>query len=208
MNQGRPKFDAPPVVETVLSLQFPGLPGYSTAHAGWFWKEYLETQAQEPAHLRWSQAVDALRLDDQSERFGAEDVWEPQIAMKVIPPSQSHRTQIIRSDGERMLQVQDTRFILNWKKQAGAYPSFEPLLREFRILLRAFESFSLEVFTGIPNYNQWEIVYVDQLKKGDMWESARDWGRIFPGLSMPNVSGNTLKRGQPHPRTTTSPPIV
>ncbi|OLB29539.1 MAG: hypothetical protein DMG41_37135 [Acidobacteria bacterium] len=42
MTRIRPKFDAPPVVETVLSVQFSSLPGFATAHAGWFWKEYLE----------------------------------------------------------------------------------------------------------------------------------------------------------------------
>jgi uncharacterized protein (TIGR04255 family) len=189
---GRPKFDAPPVVETVLSVQFANLPGYSTAHAGWFWKEYLEKLGEEPSR-KWSQAVDAPRLEDQFERFGAEDIWVvPQLAMKLLPPSQSQRTQIIRSDGERMIQVQDSRFILNWKKQAGAYPSFEPLLDEFRTMLQAFETFAIEARFGKLGYNQWEIAYVDQLKKGDMWESARDWSRIFPGLSMPPAQLNQL----------------
>src|SRR6266404_5886030 len=130
MAQSRPKFEAPPVVETVLSLQFASLPGYSTAHAGWFWKEYLEKLA-EGSSLRWSQAVDAPRLEDQLERCGADDKWVVVPQVKLLPPSQSQRTQIIRSDGERMIQVQDSRFVLNWKKQAGVYPSFEPLLHEF-----------------------------------------------------------------------------
>jgi uncharacterized protein (TIGR04255 family) len=190
MVQVRPKFDAPPVVETVLSLQFGPLPGYSTAHAGWFWKEYLDKLGEES--FKWSQATDAPRLEDQFERFGAEDIWGPQIQMRVLPPSQSHRTLITRSDGERMIQVQDTRFILNWRKQSGAYPSFDPLLTEFRTLLHAFESFANEAHFGTPRYNQWEIDYVDQIKKGDMWESARDWSKIFPGLSMPPAGVNRL----------------
>src|SRR5580704_4803227 len=106
MAQGRPKFDAPPVVETALSLQFSNLPGYSTAHAGWFWKEYLDKLTRE-SNFKWSQAVDAVRIEDQFERFGSEDIWGPQFAMRVMPPSQSHRTQMVRSDGERMIQVQD-----------------------------------------------------------------------------------------------------
>jgi uncharacterized protein (TIGR04255 family) len=189
--QGRPKFDAPPVVETAISVQFASLPGYSTSHAGWFWKEYLEKLGEEPSP-RWSQVVDAPRLEDQFERFGPEDIWGPPISMKVLSPSQSHRTQIIRSDGERMIQVQDSRFILNWRKRADVYPSFEPLLQEFRAMLHAFESFAVEAGFGALGYNQWEIVYVDQLKKGDMWESARDWSKIFPGLSMPTARVNQL----------------
>jgi uncharacterized protein (TIGR04255 family) len=182
----QPKFHAPPVVETVLSVQFANLTTYSTAHAGWFWKEYLEKLEEGPSR-KWAHAVDAPRLEDQFERFGAGDVWGPQIVMKMAPPTQSNRTQIIRSDNERMIQVQDSRFILNWRKQAGAYPKFGPLLEEFRTLLHAFEAFALEAGFGALKYNQWEIAYVDQLKKGGMWESARDWSKIFPGLSMPPV---------------------
>jgi len=189
MNQSRPKFDFPPVVETVLSVQFSSLPGYSTAHAGWFWKEYLDKLSDEPT-LKWNQAVDAVRLEDQFERFGPEDIWVPPFSLKALPSIPNHRTQIFRADGERMVQVQDTRFILNWKKQTGAYPSFGPLLEECRTLLHAFESFASEAGFGGITYNQWEIVYVDQLKKGDLWESARDWSKIFPGLSVPPVQGN------------------
>jgi uncharacterized protein (TIGR04255 family) len=190
MAQSRPKFEVPPVVETVLSVQFANLPGYSTAHAGWFWKEYLEKLA-EGSSLKWSQAVDAPRLEDQFERFGADDKWVgPQV--RLLPPSQSQRTQIIRSDNERMIQVQDSRFILNWKKQAGVYPSFEPLLDEFRTMLQAFETFAIEAGFGTLGYNQWELAYVDHLKKGEMWESARDWSKILPGLSMPPVQQNQL----------------
>jgi len=55
-------------------------------------------------------------------------------------------------------------------------------------MLSAFESFAREAHFGQPTYNQWELIYVDQIKRGDMWDSARDWSRIFPGLAMPPVS--------------------
>src|SRR2546429_152509 len=193
MTRIRPKFDAPPVVETVLSVQFSSLPGFATAHAGWFWKEYLE-KLTEDSRLKWTQAVDAVRLEDQFERFGSEDVWGPPFSLKAVQ-SQPNRTQLIRADGERMVQIQDTRFILNWKKQTGAYPSFKPLLEEFRVTLHAFESFAVEGGFGNLSYNQWEIVYVDHLNKGELWDSARDWSKIFPGLAMPPVQTDLLATG-------------
>lgn len=187
MAQGRPKFDQPPVVETALSLQFSPLPGYSTAHAGWFWKEYLE-KLEEPTR-KWSQAVDAPRIEDQFERFDAEDIWIPPFTMRLMPVV-TQRSQFIRSDGERMIQLQDSRFILNWRKFSATsqYPSYDLLLPEFRSMFRAFEAFCVEAGFGTPAYNQWEIAYVDQIKKGDMWNSARDLGKIFPGIGMPPVS--------------------
>lgn len=186
MVRARPKFDAPPVIETAIGVQFVSLPGYSTAHAGWFWKEYLDKLGS------WSRAVDAQRLEDQFERFGVEDVWGPLIAMKFLGAAQSQRTQIIRSDEERMVQIQDSRLVLNWRKHSAAYPTFDVLLPEFRDVLQAFEAFAGEAKFGMPNYNQWEVVYIDQFKKGEVWESPRDWGSIFPGISVP-VQSDALR---------------
>lgn len=180
------KFGEPPVVETALSVQFGPLVGFTAAHAGWFWKEYVEKLGDEPPN-EWRQAAEAVRLPELSEKFGAEDIWTvqtPSITMGVVSP----RVQIIRGDGSRMLQVQSNRFVLNWRKRASAYPSYEALLPEFRNMLRAFESFCSEAGFGLPAYNLWEIVYVDQVKKGTMWDSARNLNRIFPALTAPPVS--------------------
>lgn len=185
MAQSRPKFDAPPVVETALSVQFAKLPGYTTAHAGWFWKEYLEKLEDDPAR-KWSQVAEAPRIEDQFERFGTEDVWQPPVALRMLQGIQPQRVQIIRADGERMVQMQDTRLILNWRKQVSAYPSYDVLLPEFRTVLHAYESFAAEAKFGALKLNQWEIVYVDQFRRGDLWDTVRDWSRIFPGLAMPS----------------------
>lgn len=176
------KFVAPPVVETVLSVQFRPLPGFTGAHAGWFWKEYVEKLGGE-----WRQVLETGRIPEVVERFGAEDIWSvpaPQIIQGIMSP----RLQIVRSDGERLLQVQDNRFILNWRKGKSSYPSYEALLPEFRTMLSAFESFCVEAGFGLPAYNLWEVVYVDQVEKGTMWDSARDLYRIFPAFAVPPVS--------------------
>lgn len=181
------KFEAPPVVETTLSVQFSNLPGFTAAHVGWFWKEYVEKLGDGPPH-EWKQAVEAVRLPEVFEKFGVDDVWLPP-SLKVTQGVLSPRIQIIRSDSERMIQVQDTRFILNWRKQGSSpYPSYETLLPEFRNMLNAFESFCGEAGWGVPAYNQWEVLYIDQVKRGTMWDSARNLNRIFPALVVPPVS--------------------
>jgi len=180
------KFGAPPVVETALSVQFNPLVGFTAAHTGWFWKEYVE-KLGEGSPNEWKQTAEAVRLPQQSEKFGAEDIWTVP-RLNVTHGVVSPRMQIIRGDGERMLQVQDNRFVLNWQKKASEYPSYEALLPEFRNMLSAFESFCSEAGFGIPSYNLWEIVYVDQVKKGTMWNSARDLNLIFPQLTIPQVS--------------------
>jgi uncharacterized protein (TIGR04255 family) len=170
----------PPVVETVLSVQFSSLPGYTSAHAGWFWKDYVQKLSTEA----WPTISQAPRIEDHFERFGAEDVWTP-FSLKVFPAPQTARIQLLRADGERMIQVQDTRFILNWRKQSAAYPSYDALLPEFARMLSAFEAFTVEAGMKTPEYNQWELAYVNQLKKGELWNSVRDWTKVFPAFAMP-----------------------
>lgn len=182
------KFEAPPVVETALSVQFDSLPGFSAAHVGWFWKEYIEKLA-DGSHRGWKQVAETVGIPDQFEKFGADDVWRP-LSIQVTQGQIKTRVQIIREDRERMIQIQNTRFILNWQKQSSAYPSYETLLPEFRDILHAFESFCAEAGLGVPRYNQWEVVYVDQVKRGNLWHSARDLGQIFPGLSVPPTSSH------------------
>jgi uncharacterized protein (TIGR04255 family) len=186
------KFEKPPVIETALSVQFSPLAKYTGAHAGWFWRGYLDKLSEPPR--AWSQVVEVPKIPDLLERFGSEDVWVAP-SLKVTHGVQAPRTQFVRSDNERLIQIQDSRFILNWKKQAADYPSYDALVPEFRTMLHAFEAFAAEARFAALEYNQWEIVYVNQFKKGESWDSPRDWGRIFPGLCIPPVSTTLVPAG-------------
>jgi len=180
------RFAAPPVVETALSVQFDKLTGFTAAHAGWFWKEYVEKLGDGTSN-EWKQVTEAGPIPEQFEKFGPEDVWSVP-TLQFLQGSPSARIQIIRGDGERMLQIQNSRFVLNWRKSETAFPRYENLLPEFRGMLNAFESFCSEAGFGSPVYNLWEVVYVDQVKKGTMWDSARNLNRIFPAVTSPPVS--------------------
>jgi uncharacterized protein (TIGR04255 family) len=186
MVQGQPKFDAPPVIETVLSVQFSRLPGFSTAHAGRFWADYVGVPAKIGG--AWSRANDAARLEDQFERFGVNDAWG-RVGLKLTNASEPRRTQIIRDDEERMIQIQDSRLILNWRKRDGGYPSYGTLLPEFKALLSAFEAFVAGAGLGKVELNQWELAYVNHIPRGEMWDTPRDWPKIIPGLFIPPAVG-------------------
>jgi uncharacterized protein (TIGR04255 family) len=177
-------FDSPPVAETALSVQFSKIVGYTAAHSGWFWKEYLEKQVL-PVH-KWPTVLEQSRIEDRIEKFGAEEIWTlPSI--KVTHGVVSPRVQLIRSDGERMLQLQDSKLVLNWKKKTESYPRFKVLSPEFHSVLAAFEGFMNEAGLGTPQYNQWELVYVNHLKKGDLWQTVSDWVKIFPSFRQPPI---------------------
>ena len=178
-----PKFDSPPVVETVLSVQFAPLQKFTDAHAGWFWKNYLDKE--------WHNVQVAPKIDDQFERFGDEMRWGQTGAFRITGPG-PERLQIIRSDEERMIQIQDTRFIYNWKKQEGSYPSYDELLPEFQRTFSQFEKFAEEAGFGSLLPNQWEVTYVNHILKGDLWQSFKDWPNIFPSLPLPSLNTSSL----------------
>lgn len=177
MKNPLPKFDAPPVVETVLSAQFARLERFSNAHAGWFWKNYLAKD--------WSRVNSAPRLEDQFERFGEEIRWGTPPGLRILPGSGPERLQILRDDSERMIQVQDSRFIYNWTKQEEQYPSYEQVLRGFEKEFTAFEKFSKDAGLALLDLNQWEVTYVNHIEKGPLWQTLNDWTKIFPQFSFP-----------------------
>ena len=159
MPEPLPKFDAPPVVEAVIGVQFARLPKFSAPLAGWFWKEFLGAQ--------WTDASEAPRIEDQFETFDGPELWAPPIQIVRFQGSTS-RIQIVRQDRERMVQLQDTRFLLNWQKQAGVYPSFDVLSEEFFKYLPQFDSFAQTAGLGSVEVNQWEVTYVNHIPIGEL----------------------------------------
>lgn len=177
------KFAVPPVQEVALSLQFAKLAGYTSAHAGWFWREYLiKTSSRET----WPNLVETQPIPEQFEKFGEDEV-SLQPGLRVFASPQPLRAQFMRGDKERIIQVQDDHFVLNWRKHTSPYPGFDVLLVEFQRNVDQFASFISEVGFGPLQLNQWEITYVNQSPKGDLWQSTRDWSRLIPNLYIPPV---------------------
>ena len=186
MRKASPKFERPPVVETVVGAQFARLPAFTAAHAGWFWKTRLPEN--------WGTVEEAPRLDDQFERFGEGEGWVMP-ALK-LSPLEVARTQIVRDDDERMIQIQDSRLILNWRKRSGGYPTYEVLIEEFKKLLGDFERFAMDAGVGKIEYNQWEVTYINHVPRGEFWQSPADWVNLLPQIQIPamadEVRGETI----------------
>ncbi|MFZ5620858.1 MAG: TIGR04255 family protein [Pseudomonadota bacterium] len=175
-----PKFDSPPVIETVFSAQFSPLPGYKNAHSGWFWKNYLPNE--------WAEINHAPPITDVLERFGDERRWAAAPGIAFAIGDTPDRLQIMCSDRERMIQIQNSRFAYNWKHHPGsekAYPGYEVLLPEFEDGLNNFKAFVADAHLGDLNFNQWEVIYVNHIPKGDLWNTTNDWSSIIPSLVPP-----------------------
>src|ERR1017187_10040936 len=102
-----PAFDNPPVIEKVLGVQFQPIANISYGHYGWFWKTRLDES--------WIKAQDAPMVVDQFERFGDKLAWgvpEPKISFG----AGQDRVMFINGNDDRLIQIQSTRFLYNWKK--------------------------------------------------------------------------------------------
>lgn len=174
-------FDRPPIVETVLGVQFESLAGLTSAHLGWFWKQFLGPE--------WDSALNATLIPDQFERFGEQQQWQSvgQLRILLDDGTATRRVQLSRDQGERMIQLQPSRFHYNWQNRGGVYPHYESVREAFDEQFRAFGDFAAQAGIGPLEPNQWEVTYVDHIVRGELWQKPDDWHRVVPGLFPPPV---------------------
>lgn len=112
-----PDYDNPPVVETVLGVQFDRLPGFKNGHLGAFWKSL---DADE-----WPVVQDVPPLSPQFERFDKSANWAQGIQLQ-LTQDPACRLQIKNKDGDRMIQLQNNRLHFNWLGEGGGrYPRYD-----------------------------------------------------------------------------------
>jgi uncharacterized protein (TIGR04255 family) len=166
----------PPVIETLLSAQFSPIQNLNAAYAGTFWRDL----ASDPEWAR-AKLAEVERIEDVFEDFGSEPTFG-QIMLRLRGSGESSRAQIIRDDEERMIQMQDSRFVYNWRKREGDYPSYDRVEPEFFKNFNRFQKFLSDLGMPAPQLNQWEITYVNHVPKEELWATVADWPRILPGL--------------------------
>jgi uncharacterized protein (TIGR04255 family) len=170
-----PVFDNPPVIETVLGVQFAPLKDLTSAHAGLFWKTQLDSM--------WERFNETVALPDEFERFEPTVFGTPQI--KIGPVRFPGRSQISHADGGRMIQIQTSRFHYNWNRVGGEYPHYRQVFEEFERHFATFCRFVADAKLGEVVPNQWELTYIDSIEQGSLWTSPADWHEVLPGLFSP-----------------------
>jgi len=183
MSVQRPKFRSPPVVETVLGVQFPPLPKLGNWHLGAYWELLGKND--------WPFVEEAGPIRAQYERFGDARQHDLQISFG-FGEAPTQRLRIRNKAQDRMIQVQNGRFHYNWLKREQTYPSYDAILPEFKDALQRFIGFLDQNEVGQPGFDQWEITYVNHIPQGTLWQSPDDWHQIFDALLAANT-GNRAK---------------
>ena len=172
-------YGKPPVVETVLGVQFDRLPDFRNAHLGAFWKT-LDSE-------EWSEVQDVSILSPQFEQFSNNARWAQGVQLQ-ITQNPDCRLQIKNKTGDRMIQVQNNRFHFNWiGKPEGEYPRHKKVRDGFEQSLRQFIKFLDESNVGEFRPNQWEVTYVNHIPQGTVWNKPSEWNFFKPLNGIPSI---------------------
>ena len=180
-----PDFANPPIVELVLGAQFSPLTRLTSGHFGLFWKELGEDD--------WTEAEDAPPIGDQFELFDCPRWRIPAgLQLRIEPVRLPGRFILRHKSQDRLVQIQATRFHLNWRKRAGFYPSYKRLIDEFEEMFARFETFVKQAKLGPLILNQWELTYIDAFPAGEDWSTPADWNKLLSGLFGPLFATDPL----------------
>ena len=146
------KYDRPPVVELVFGVQFKTPNPIKSGHAGRFW----ELVANEFPSLEDAPPIDPiLEAHKEGISIGVE--------ISNLPPLR--RTWLIAADGRSLVQIQNDRFLFNWKRESFevSYPSYVNVVDKFEERYQKFCDFLEKVEVGRPVCRQLELTYVNHI---------------------------------------------
>ena len=187
-----PDFRNPPLVETVLSLQFQPLRRFSLVHVGLLWHQFRDTFPLVEEHPPLS----AVR-----ETFGVPSPRHVEVTIEEKPPLP--RVWFLNASETELIQIQADRFIHNWRKAGKVstpYPRYEGVCAKFRDEVRSFQQFLSDEKIGQVVINQCEVTYINHIEPGETWRRhgqfegvLRTWtaqGRSF----LPEAEGGRIEQ--------------
>ena len=176
--QDLPDFSDPPVIQTVLSVQFEPLAELRTAYLGLYWAANKN---------RYPKTEERPELSPIIERFPDHPKMEFGIQLETLEAPPTPRIWFMSETGTELIQVQRDRFIKNWRKGGtGAhYPRYERVRETFDEEFAAFASFSQDQSLGNISITQCEVSYVNHIVSGEGWKTHADVDQIFTVFNQP-----------------------
>lgn len=184
-----PDYDAPPVIETVLGVEFSPLEKWEIPHFGLFWSR---VQARFPRF----EVNPPLGSNVESAQLEFKQPTPPRVELMSKPQV---RCWFLNESNTELIQVQHDRFVHNWRKVAGSeiYPHYDTYIRSaFERNWKQFCEFLDTEQIGAPDVRQCEITYVNHIDRGKGWDSFAELSEVFPCWS-----GSTSGHFLPPPET-------
>jgi len=156
-----PDFRDPPLVETILSLQFQPLQEFSLVHVGLLWHKFRHT---------FPLIEERTPLDATRETFEAPSPRHEEATIEGKPPLP--RVCFLNESKTELIQIQADRFIHNWRKTgkiSTPYPRYERIRTNFRHEVWEFQEFLTDERLGKVAIDQCEITYVNHIEPSEAW---------------------------------------
>lgn len=148
-----PEFDAPPLNEVVLGIQFDPPTGYQQLLAGEVWglfrKEFPRTE-ERPA------------LPPTFETFGAPGGGV--ISLQIANGASHDRFWFLSPDGTELIQFQNDRLLHNWRKNgapSAIYPRYERISSSFSREAEALQTYMAGLGSPALVVRQCEVTYIN-----------------------------------------------
>ena len=152
----RVAFAKPPVTEVVFSVSLALSQPLHTAHVGAYWLRIRD---------RFPQVQELPPLDPIAMAQAADGQLQLRLHMDMrdLPPLR--RTWFVTEDGRDLIQIQEDRFIFNWRRNAidSGYPGFSQVNERFEEHFAEFLAFLTEEGLSAVAYPLLELVYVSQI---------------------------------------------
>lgn len=161
-----PLFRRPPVDEVAISVQFQPIDGFLDEHIRGYWQtirsEYPIAQLQP-------------RIEGPIESKDPSPPVQLQLQISAMAPS-AGRMWLISEADDYLIQVQDTRFIQNWRRRDADYPRFESINDLFWRNYRKFRQYLASIDLPQPQVQQVEVTYIDWIPNIPMSEFLKPAG--------------------------------
>lgn len=177
------KFDEPPIAEVALGVQFAPLSGMRIAHLGALWTRFSD---------KFPTVEDHPPLPHVIEKF---EPVSPSVGVEFELGMPVPRCWFIDPSGSELIQVQQDRFLHNWrrKEKGDPYPTYTKLIEHFRSELDKFSVFVNDNHLGELVFDQCEVTCVDHVEPGEVWGKHRDLDRVITAWSWKTSEPLTLE---------------
>ena len=169
-NDGRVpvRFDRPPVIEVACGVAFTLPKPLKTAHIGLYWSRVIG---------EFPRCDDAAPITMIVEGIGTPDSTDFSVQVESVALHPIRRAWLINAEGTHLLQLQEDRFLFNWKRTGdkSSYPSYNEVVAGFREQWSRYKEFLALEGLGTPTPAQLEMTYFNFWPGGTAW--LRDYQR-------------------------------
>lgn len=192
-----PEFNAPPLDEVVLGVQFSPIQSYTSVDSWDIWALFKD---------EFPKVQEQPLLPRQFETFGG-PLPQPSIQFQVGAPIGS-RLLFISMEENQLLQFQSDRFLMNWRKNPNhqPYPRFEGIVEAFKTHLTSLAKHLESELIHTISINQVEVSYINIIPVNN-FADAKNWFNVW-NIEVSNIDNLNMgfqeiikdDTGQPYAR--------